>query len=172
MYETLFQLIRPFAEWLHATKLSYIISGGWPWVWPACQTLHLMGLTLLVGCVGAFDLRMLGLAKGLAPGPLQRLLPWGVAGFCINLTTGCLFLIGDPFQYLHNAAFGFKMLFIALAGINVLLFYVTGLQRRVDEMSPGQDAPGGAKVIAAVSLLLWVGVIYWGRMLPFLGNSF
>jgi len=42
--------------------------------------------------VGVFDLRLLGMAKGLQVGPLQRLMPWGIGGFVINFITGAMFL--------------------------------------------------------------------------------
>ena len=64
------------------------------------------------------------------------------------------------------------MLFVLLAGINVSLFYFTGLSRRVDCLGAGEDAPIAAKLIAGASLFLWFGVLYWGRMLPFIGNAF
>jgi len=65
-----------------------------------------------------------------------------------------------------------KMLFIGLAGGNVMVFYAMGLNRRVDAIGAGQDAPALAKVVAAVSLASWLGVVFWGRMMPFLGTSF
>ena len=112
------------------------------------------------------------LPAGKPLGPLQRLMPWAILGFTINLVTGFLFFAGDPFQYIHNIAFGFKLIFIGLAGVNVILFYVTGLYRRVDGVGAGHDVPPAAKLVAATSLFLWVGVMYWGRMLPFIGNAF
>ena len=54
----------------------------------------------------------------------------------------------------------------------MILFYVTGLYRRVDSLPAGADAPMAAKLIAATSLILWLGVLFWGRMLPFIGNAF
>jgi hypothetical protein len=115
---------------------------------------------------------MLGLAKGLPLKPLNRLLPWGVAGFAINLVTGFLFFAGDPGQYIHNAVFWFKLAFVLLAGLNAALFYVSGLSRKVDEVQGGEDVPPAARVVAALSLVRWIGVMYWGRMLPFLGDAF
>ena len=76
--------------------------------------------------------------------------------------------IGPPL----SLSFAAKMLFILLAGLNVFLFYTTGLKRLVDRVEAGHDAPLGAKISAAVSLFLWVGVMYWGRMLQFFGKSF
>jgi hypothetical protein len=165
-------MIQTFSVWLKGTTLSWAVAGGVPWIWPLCETLHFMGLALLMGVVGVLDLRMLGMAKELPLGPLQRLMPFAILGFAINLITGCLFFAGDPFQYIHNVAFAFKLIFIGLAGVNVILFYVTGLYRRVDGVAAGHDVPAAAKVAAAASLFFWIGVMYWGRMLPFIGNAF
>jgi hypothetical protein len=165
-------MIETFSTWLHGTTLLWAVAGGVPWIWPLCETLHFMGLALVMGVVGVLDLRMLGMARELPLGPLQRLMPFAILGFTINLITGFLFFAGDPFQYIHNVAFGFKLLFIGLAGVNVILFYVSGLYRRVDGVGPGHDCPLPAKMAATASLLLWIGVMYWGRMLPFIGNAF
>lgn len=166
--------IRIGAEWLHGTGFPEFVN-DYSWVWPAGEILHFMGLCLLVGTVGLLDLRLLGMAKGLPVAPLQRLLPWGVFGFVLCLSTGILFLAGNPFatlEYLRNIAFVWKMSFILMAGLNVLVFYLTGIARAVDALGPGDDAPPRAKVIAAMSLSLWVSVIFWGRFLPTLGDAF
>jgi len=165
------ELVLAFSTWLKATKLSWFVI-TYSWVWPASETLHFIGLAMLIGVIGIMDLRLLGFAKRLPFAPLHRLLPFAIAGFAICLTTGSLFFAGDPFQYIHNWVFWFKMSFIILAGINVLLFYVTGVFHNVESLGPGEDAPLFAKVIAGISLVLWVGVMYLGRMLPFLGDAF
>ena len=163
-------MLDSLAQWLVTTRLSAFVTGR-PWVWPASETLHFIGLCLLVGAVGLMDLRMLGVAKRIPFAPLFRLVPWGVLGFLINLVTGILFVAGHPEQYVHSRAFQLKMLFVLLAGINVVLFNLT-MFRKTAALGPGDDAPRGAKVIAAVSLVLWFGVMYLGRMLPYIGNSF
>ena len=145
------------------------------WFLPLCESLHFIGMALLIGVVSVLDLRMLGMARRLPLGPLQRLAPWAVLGFVINLITGAVFIAANPRQYLGpplSLSFAAKMLFIVLAGLNAILFYVSGLKRAVDGVEAGSDAPLGAKISAAVSLLLWVGVMYWGRMLQFFGKSF
>jgi len=88
--------VQSFAVWLKTTKLSSFVI-AYPWVWPASETLHFIGLAMLIGVVGLMDLRLLGLAKRLPFAPLHRLLPWGIAGFGICLVTGSLFFAGDPF---------------------------------------------------------------------------
>lgn len=142
------------------------------WVWPTCQTLHFFGLILLFGNIGLLDLRMLGLMKELPAKPLNRFVQWGVLGFGINLLTGIIFFVGQPNQYIGNKAFYAKLLLIVFAGLNVGAFYATGVFRRVEMLGPGDDAPALAKTIAGTSLFLWIGVMYCGRMLTFLGNAF
>jgi hypothetical protein len=159
-----------FAYWLEHTTLAYWITQI-PWVWPAGETLHFIGMALLIGAVGTVDLRMLGVAKGFPFAPLHQLVRWGIFGFVVNLITGVMFFIGIPTQYVHNQAFFWKMVFIALAGVNVLVFYVTTFHK-IEDMGPGEEAPRSAKIIAGTSLFLWAAVMYMGRMLPFLGNAF
>lgn len=135
-----------------------------------CETLHFFGLTMLIGTVGLFDLRMLGVARAVPARSLHRLIPLGIGGFVLCLVTGWVFIAGDPFRdpswYLTNLSFQLKMLFVALAGLNALLFYVTGIGKKVEALGAGEDAPTAAKVIAITSILLWIGVMYFGRMLP------
>ena len=160
----------PLWMWMRNSWLSHFVI-NYRWVWPACETLHFIGMALLIGVVGVVDLRMLGFIKRVSFAPLHRLLPWGIGGFVINLITGVMFFFGDPYQYKDNIAFIMKLLFILIAGVNVLVFYLTFFDK-VESMGPGDDAPFGAKVVAVTSLFLWFGVMYWGRMLPFVGNAF
>lgn len=160
--------------WLNSTGLPEYMNAH-AWAWPICEILHFAGMAMLIGTIGLLDLRMLGMAKGLPVGALHRFVPWGIAGFVINLITGVMFVAGNPFapaEYLPNVAFLWKMAFIALAGVNVLIFYTAGISRAVTHLGPGEDAPVSAKVIAATSLGLWVGVIVFGRLLPYLGDAF
>ena len=114
------------------------------------------------------------MAKGLPIAALRRLLPWGVFGFVLCVTTGALFVLGFQANLPVNAYdvirtdtwLQLKLLFILLAGMNLLAFYVTGMSRAVDGLGPGDDAPLLAKVIAGASLFLWLGVIYFGWLIP------
>ena len=145
------------------------------WVLPVCESLHFIGMAMLVGIVGIFDLRLLGMAKRLPVAPLQRLMPWALLGFLLSLGSGIVFIAGNPGQYVGpplSLSFVAKMFFILLACLNVVLFYATGLKRIADDVGAGDDAPLGVKVSAAVSLGLWVSVMYWGRVLQFFGKSF
>jgi hypothetical protein len=136
------------------------------WGWPMAESIHFLGLSLLVGCIGLFDLRLLGMGKRIPIAALHKLIPWGLFGFAINVATGSLFLLTEPDQYIYNPSFQFKVLFIAIAGLNALLFYVTSYGRATAP-NASADAPRPAKLIAIVSLSLWIGVIVCGRLLTF-----
>ena len=165
-------IVEAVATWLSNTRLSWAVAGGYPWIWPVGETLHFVGLCLLLGVAGGLDLRILGVARSLPIAPLQRLIPVAIVGFGINLVTGALFFIGSPFQYIHNYPFWLKVASLFLAGVNVVAYKWLGLEKAVDAVGSNEDAPRAAKVVAAVSLFSWVSVVYWGRMLPFLGNAF
>jgi hypothetical protein len=159
--------------WLRWPALEAFMSI--PWAWPLCETFHFIGLSLLVGIVGTFDLRLLGMAKGLPVDALKRLLPWGVFGFLLCLVTGGLFVLGLGANLAGANAYDvimgdiwlqLKLLFIFLGGLNLLAFHVTGAARAVETVGPGGDAPAFAKVIAGTSLFLWLGVVVFGRLIP------
>jgi hypothetical protein len=141
------------------------------WVWPVCEILHFFGMAMLIGSVGLVDIRMLGIAKGVPIKALERFVPLGVIGFLVNATTGFIFVAGNPVggpqEYLTNLAFQIKMILVLIAALNLLAFYVTGIAKRADAVTPDGTAPAGAKVVAAVSLLAWFGVILFGRFIMY-----
>ena len=135
------------------------------WAWPIAESLHFIGLTLLVGTIGAFDLRLLGLGRRIPIGAMHRFIPLGIAGFALNVCTGLLFLLTDPDQYIFNPSFHFKLLCLAIAGLNAGAFYVTSFRHVCRQAT--YDAPPRARIIAAISLCAWMGVITGGRLLTF-----
>lgn len=136
------------------------------WTWPVFETLHFVGLSLLIGTVGLFDLRMLGLGREVDVAALHRLVPFGVLGYFLNLATGVMFFSTYPDQYLFNPAFQTKLVIMAVAGCNLLIFYSTTF--RLVKNNPGAATlPARAKMIALVSLLCWIGVIICGRLITF-----
>jgi len=132
--------------------------------WPISEVFHFLGLTLLVGAIGVLDLRMLGLAKGLTPASVHRLVPIGIIGFTFNVLSGLMFVVASPTTFIPNPVFQLKMLFILLAGINVVFFYIA-MFKKTEAVPAGGDAPVGAKVVAGVSICLWIGVIITGRFM-------
>lgn len=138
-----------------------------PWTWASIEAIHMTGLTLLIGVVLLIDLKLLGFAAKMTYGTLDRLLPWGILGFGVNAITGMIFFISTPSFYVGNMAFNWKLGFLMAAGLNMLWFTVDQSWTQED-----QPPPAYSKALAATGLALWVGVMFWGTMLPFLGQAF
>jgi len=136
------------------------------WAWPTAEVLHLSGLVLLVGTVSLFDLRVLGIGKGIPPAAIHRLIPFGLAGLALSILTGLAFVSGAPDQYFYNSAFHLKAAFLTVAAANAAYFYA-GPFRRVRALGQADDAPRSAKAAAIVSLASMTGIMLCGRMLTF-----
>jgi hypothetical protein len=138
------------------------------WAWPAAETVHFLGFTLSIGVLVAVNLRILGVMRNVPFADLHRLLPWGMLGFGVNLITGMLFFVGQPAQYVANAPFYWKVVFLVIAGANFL--YLTVFRK--GWATGGMYSSPADKVMAVSSIVAWLAVLYAGRMLPFLGNAF
>jgi hypothetical protein len=155
--------------WLPHTQLAAFMYTKW--AWPMAESLHFIGLSMLIGAVGIFDLRLLGIGRQIALPALHRIIPWGILGYVINFMTGLCFFTAAPDQYLFNPSFQLKVLSMSLAGLNVLLFYTT-MFRTVRNLEPGEQAPLPARIMGGVSLASWMGVITFGRLLTFFRPPF
>ena len=138
-----------------------------PWSWAALEAIHMVGLTLLIGVVLLIDLKVLGFSPHLTYSTLDRLLPWGILGFGLNAISGMLFFLTAAYQYVGNPSFEWKLVFLMAAGLNMLLMTFDPAWER-----EGQPPPTYAKALAGSALALWVGVMFWGSMLPFIGQAF
>jgi uncharacterized membrane protein len=135
------------------------------WMWPTNETIHFIGMALLFGIVLLLTLRMLGMMKSIPFTALHRLLPLGVLGFVMNVISGMVFFISSPGMYVTNPGFALKIGFMLIAGTCVIYFTVFEEPWTV---GPGKDAPLTAKIVAVCTLTGLLGVMYFGRMLPFL----
>jgi hypothetical protein len=142
------------------------------WIWPAAEAVHFLGLCLSVGVLLAVNLRILGVMRNVPFVELHRLLPWGMLGFGANLITGMLFFIGQPNQYLVSEPFYWKVIFLMIAGANFLYLTVFNAWDRETTGHTVFVAGLPDRAMALASLVAWFGVLYAGRMLPFLGRAF
>jgi hypothetical protein len=159
-----------FGLWLDTFE-GWRLINDIDWAWPVAEMIHFMGMALLLGSIGLLDLRMLGFAKGLPIGKLEALVPLGIAGFAGNFLTGAMFVFCNPaggaVAYTTNLAFQIKLILILIAGINAIAFYFTGIARQTDALGPYDDAPTNAKIVAIVSLVAWIFVIIFGRLIMY-----
>jgi hypothetical protein len=137
-----------------------------PALYPAVEILHIIGFVVLVGSILALDLRLLGLGRAIAIAPMaQLLLPMSRFGFLLAISMGFLLFSADASHVVRNPAFQSKLLLIAAALVTVVIAHL-GPWRRMALW--GAEAPGGAKVTALLSLLLWLGVVCAGRLIAYM----
>lgn len=154
------------AAWLVSTPVSALMRSSL-WLYPIVEIFHILGFVVLVGGVSLFDLRVLGFARALPVDTLGRhLLPWSVASLGLVVPAGLLMLSAEPQGLLGNRVFQLKLLLIAMAGVNALLFHV-GVYRTVASWNTGATAPPVARFQAVLSLLLWIAIISCGRLLAY-----
>ncbi|RBP85815.1 hypothetical protein EBI01_01680 [Marinomonas rhizomae] len=162
--------IQSIVQWMSESNLNhYIITHSY--VWPTLESLHFIGLCLLFGSLLFIDLRALGLARMIPFPAVEPFILVSLIGFFINLATGVAFLFGDPSRYFINPSFQLKMLCIILALLNALYFSLRMKKRRnADAIEQGGNEvvmPLDMKLAAGVSLALWIAVIVFGRLIPY-----
>jgi len=153
---------------IQLTQFSRVVDTS-RWLWPALNTVHLLAMALLVGSIGAFDLRLLNLAWRREPVSYlaERLLPATWSAFGLMILTGTMLFVSEPqTKYCFNPAFRIKLLLILLAGVNMSVFHFT-IYRSVSKWDQAISTPLWAKLVGIFSLLLWAGVVIAGRWIGF-----
>lgn len=151
--------------WLESTPINAFMLDT-PWAVPAAETLHFMGLTLLLGSLLVVDLRGLGMLRMIPFEQAHKLIALAILGFAINAVTGTAFLFFDPSRYFANVGFLYKLVLILLAGINALVFELLVFRKvRAGDMSAQESMV--AKVTSGLSLVFWFTVLVLGRFMPY-----
>lgn len=155
--------------WMDDSWLNSFVL-GYSWIWPTLEILHFSGMCLLFGSILIMDLRLLGFRKLIRADAVHQLVPFAITGFLINLTTGTLFAFGQPFRYAINISFQIKMALVVLACLNALL-YNYKVEPMIRASGANGEYPFLAKAVGFASILLWMGVIAYGRLIPYLGTG-
>jgi hypothetical protein len=158
-----------------ATILAFLESSGLAetirtsaYLFPVIESFHVVALTIVFGTIAIVDLRLLGLASRRRPFTrvAADILKWTWAGFALSVVTGSLLFISNADVYYHNFYFRSKMMLLALAGLNMLIFELTAA-RSVHRWDKDQAAPRAGRAVAAMSLVIWITVIFCGRWIGF-----
>jgi hypothetical protein len=156
--------ILPFLQWLEGTPGSVFIRESLL-LYPLVETAHVLTLCLFLGMIAMLDLRLLGV--GLRGVPVSevasRFLPLALWGFVMMAISGLLLFYSGPVKAATNIFFRVKVLLIASAGANALIFHLT-IYRRVVSWDRAASPPARAKLAGVLSLLLWSGVVICGRL--------
>ena len=156
------------AEHIEQWPLAIYIAES-RYAFPLIEGVHLIGLSIAVGLLFITDLRLAGVVLKRLPAVqvLHQLRPWVLGGFVVIFVTGGLLFLASASSLVTSAIFAWKLLFIALAGLNAAYFEFV-IARRT-EVRDGQIVlPRAAKYAATASLGLWSVVIVCGRMSPYL----
>ena len=159
--------IPAFLGWLEGTGLATRIRDSLL-LFPLLESFHVMGLALVFGTIAVIDLRLLGAAstgrsfKRMA----SETLKWTWAAFGLTALTGALMFTTNAGVYYRNVPFRVKMVLLALAGINMLVFELT-TGRTIHRWDQARSAPPAGRTVAALSLIIWVAVIFAGRIIGF-----
>jgi hypothetical protein len=146
-----------FAMWIRDSLYAF----------PLIESFHVIGLTMTFGTIAIVDLRLLGLASAHRPfTKVAEILKWTWVAFALTVLTGGLMFITNASVYFSNLQFRWKMVLIALSGINMLIFDRT-CGRNVSRWDKDKRAPAAGKLAAVLSLILWISVIFLGRWIGF-----
>jgi Family of unknown function (DUF6644) len=156
-----------FCQWLDQTSVGAAIRQSL-WLFPAIETLHLLGMAAVVGTITLLDLRLLGWAIPRQRVSLvaARLLPWAWLGFGVQVVTGVLLFSSEAVKLYGNPAFRLKMLLLVLAGAQALIFQ-TFVRQKLPSWDDRPSLPLVAKLMASISILLWVSIVTAGRFIGF-----
>ena len=132
------------------------------------ESVHVLGVTMLVGTIALLDLRMLGVVlRPLAVTRIARaVFPITWLGFAVMFVSGFLLFWAEAAKNYTNPAFRIKLILLTLVGLNPLIFHTT-VYRRVHEWEVQEVSPWRARVAAIASLTLWSGVIIAGRAIAY-----
>lgn len=138
------------------------------WAYPLVNTLHILGVALLIGSVVALDLRLLGLWRRVRVAALARVLaPLSLAGFALAACMGVLLFIARAADYAPLWLFQVKMALLVLAIVNAVVLLRAPAWRRVAGAGSDGQVPGHLRLLAALSLLLWLSVLSFGRLVGY-----
>ena len=157
-------LLTTAATWLDAVGVGPWARGS-AMVYPVANTLHLLGLVMLVGGIGIVDLRVVGLWRTLPIAALSRALtPIAMGGLLVMAASGTILFAADGDALAGSQTFARKLIVIALALANAAAFRLLWRTKWDDWRSA---APGAARAMAALSLALWLTAGALGRWIAY-----
>ena len=163
-------MLNDFLATLQNTPLAAAMRGdvGSVWLFPTVETIHVMAIATVVGSIVMVDLRLLGVSsRNSSVLTLSaEILPVTWIAFLIAALAGTAMFVSKAHTYFHNSMFQLKFVCMFLAGVNMLAFHL-GAYRKVLEWDSKLPPPLPARLAGVLSLMLWIGVVAFGRWVGF-----
>ena len=155
-----------FLEWLQGTWVGVLVAESL-WGYPILETIHTIGMAMMIGSLGLINLRVLGYKPELPLLDVRQLLPLAWIGFTLNAISGTLLFTSDAVYFSGKYTFWIKMILIVLGGINAALLGGR-VFREAAAGGPSSAATSvGTKWIAFLSLVFWFGAVIAGRLIAY-----
>ena len=150
-----------FALWLATTPPSVFIQEHNAWTIPAIQSVHIVGIGLVMGAVLMIDLRILGLAwtDQTLQQTTSRFGPWLTGSLWLLLVTGLLMVVGEPVRELVTFSFWLKMALVGVGAI-VAIRFQRAVRRHEQQWGDRLADRGSIKAMAIVTFLVWVCALW------------
>lgn len=160
--------MRAFALWLAATSPSVFIQEHNTWAIPAIQSVHIVGIAMVMGSVLMIDLRILGWTwtDQTLSQTTRRFGPWLTGALWLLLATGVLMVVGEPVRELVTFSFWLKMALVALGALVAVIFQ-RALRRHEREWEETLVHRGSIKGLAVATFFIWTFIIVLGRLIAY-----
>jgi len=160
--------VRDFALWLAATSPSVFIQEHNTWAIPAIQSIHIVGIALVMGSVLMIDLRILGLTwtDQTLRQTTQRFGPWLSGALWLLLATGLLMVIGEPVRELVTFSFWLKMTLVSIGALVAVIFR-RAVRRHEQHWEDTLVHRASIKGLAVGTFLIWMAIIVLGRLIAY-----
>ena len=157
-----------FALWLASTPPSVFIQEHNAWAIPAIQSVHIVGIGLVMGSVLMIDLRILGLAwtDQTLGQTTSRFGPWLTGSLWLLLVTGLLMVVGEPVRELVTFSFWLKMALVAIGAL-VAIAFQRALRQHEQRWETTLVHNRSIKALAIATFLIWVCIIFLGRLIAY-----
>jgi hypothetical protein len=135
---------------------------------PISQTVHLIGISVVMGSAVMLNLNVLGLAlrSYRTPELTRRLLPWTWWALPFLAVSGLLFIFARPNRYLRNPVVGIKFALLVPALVLTAVYHIPTLKDpEYWERPTGRRVT--ARIVAGVSLCLWLTIVMAGRWIAY-----
>jgi hypothetical protein len=160
--------LKDFAAWLGTTWLSVAIQKNEVWAIPTIQSVHIVGIGIVLGCVLMLTLRVLGMAAMdlTLPQVTRRFGPWLTGALLLLLVTGLALIVGEPERELLAFSFWLKMLLVA-CGAALSWWFQRSVRKHEQAWETVLLHRTRVRALATVALLIWIAIIFLGRFIAY-----